>query len=428
MTIERLDEIFQLKSAVPIIAGMYIGMDEESAAEKLDELISYKRDHSGEYPADLIYTLGLSFEYELFDNEPIVRVIRVIFPKEFSNADFQAVKNYLIKKYYHEKTHEDMEKDFDGNLLKAKTTIYNYYYQFAIQNREDEFVIQITGIVLYPHLYKTFYLMATKPELKSFIQKSLFFCPTRDDKDKDLDRLFPVHNGFPLICGQFLGLQVNSAFEAEEMMGSIIKDPNMLIENVDYRGISFEAIVEWDCRIDQIFMRISSEDVDIALKIMHHLKERLLVETANYNIQYDEDGKLCNMDVSMENEFISVKFKSPYSVISSVEGIEISIESVKKDCGELYEALYDMLNDSTHYGYFKAAKEFYKDGNDTHDAKFNELRKRFETYKEGVEEFIAWHEGLAHDMGGYLASEEEADRERFLSMWNTPGAELPTIW
>ena len=68
-------------------------------------------------------------------------------------------------------------------------------------------------------------------------------------------------------------------------------------------------------------------------------------------------------------------------------------------------------------------------GEESHDRTTNELRKRFKTYEEGVQEFIYWHEGLAHDIGGYSPEDEEIDRARFREMWNsTEDVKMPTIW
>lgn len=52
MDLNRLDEIFQTLRGVPVIGGLYIGMDEDKASELSMELSGYKTEHSCEYPAD----------------------------------------------------------------------------------------------------------------------------------------------------------------------------------------------------------------------------------------------------------------------------------------------------------------------------------------------------------------------------------------
>ena len=81
MKAARIDDIFQVKCGVPIIADFYIGMEEDKAAELLEELTEYKTHHSCEYPADLIYNNKISFRYELFKESNRINMIEVSFPK-----------------------------------------------------------------------------------------------------------------------------------------------------------------------------------------------------------------------------------------------------------------------------------------------------------------------------------------------------------
>ena len=59
--------------------------------------------------------------------------------------------------------------------------------------------------------------------------------------------------------------------------------------------------------------------------------------------------------VSMSNKYLSIKAESHYRPQTNRRDIEISIETTKKDRSNLYQSLYAMLSDNTHYGYFKAA-------------------------------------------------------------------------
>lgn len=349
----RLDNIFQVKGGIPILAGFYIGMDDDEVQERIDNLCSDQSDHSADDQ-----NFSVSYEYELFEHEYLLKKILLVFPQECSKNDSIILINYFSEKFYHEKIHKEIETDSAGNLLKFKVNLSNYYFSCSFFNREGNFYIQLKGTVAYPMLYKAFYLLGTDSELKGFIHNSLSFGNNEASKDENLDRLFFVYNGFPTICGVYLGLNVSSSSDAEEMIDEILQAPDMYYQYWDYRDISFEVMVDENNQVDLIIMRISEENKDIALKIINHFKQRMLIENANYYVAEGTEGEF-KIAVSMSNKYLSIKAESHYRPQINRRDIEISIETTKKDRSNLYQSLYAMLSDNTHYGYFKAADVFY---------------------------------------------------------------------
>jgi hypothetical protein len=355
MKSNRLDEIFQVKGGIPIFAGLYIGMTDEEAEEKKEELEICKLEESSENP---IYKYSISIEYDLFERKDLVKRIRFMFPHECSNKDSDFILEYLTNRFYHEKIHKEIETDSDGNLLKLKVDIFNYYYNCSFFNKEGNFIIQLEGIVAYPILYKAFYLMGTDQHLKSFVHKSIMLSNYEANKDEDLNDLFAIRNGLPSVCGMHLGFAASSSSEAEQIIDDILHDPDLYYQHKEYWDISFEVMIDTSNRVDEIIMRLSEEDKDIALKILNHLKPRFLIEKANYYIAEGMNGEF-KIYVCMSNDYFSIKFDSPYNISTGRRDIEITIETTEKDRGDLYESLYVMLSDNTHYGFFKAADVFY---------------------------------------------------------------------
>ena len=44
----RLDNIFQVKGGIPILAGFYIGMDDDEVQERIDNLCGDQSEHSAD--------------------------------------------------------------------------------------------------------------------------------------------------------------------------------------------------------------------------------------------------------------------------------------------------------------------------------------------------------------------------------------------
>ena len=133
----RLDDIFQVKCGIPLIAGFFIGMDEYEAEDRLEELKLYTVEHSYDYPADLIYQMKIKFGYELFPNSEYVNSISVTFADKATTRDVNFIKHYIQKKYYHERIDEYLQKDADGNILGYMIDIYNDFYQFTICSKDE---------------------------------------------------------------------------------------------------------------------------------------------------------------------------------------------------------------------------------------------------------------------------------------------------
>lgn len=373
---EELDEIFQIEGGVPIIAGLYIGMDEEEAEEKTDELNSYKTEKSPDYP--LISSLSITFEYDLFEYENVVKRIRLILPQECSKNDSDFIFDYLSKKIYHERIHRDVESKTNNQLLHLNVEIANYYYSCSFFNKDGHFVIQLSGIVEIPELYKAFYLTGTNEDLKSFICQSLSF-RSNAGQDKFLNRLFSVYSGYPAICGVYLGYEATSSSETERIMDEELKNAEMNYKNQYYWDISFEVMIDGSNRVDEIIMRLPEQDKEETLNIIRFFKQRLLIENGHY---YFADGKEdFKINVSMSNKYFSVKAGNPYRL--GRRDVEITLNAVKKDQSDLYRTLYVMLSDNTHFGYFKAADVFYG-----YDSENNFLPVgAYDSYEEAIEAF-----------------------------------------
>lgn len=350
----RFDDIFRVEGGIPFLAGFYIGMGDEEVRKGIDDYCSGQLEQSAN---SLLYKYPVSYEYELFNIEYLLKKIVLVFPRECSKRDLELLIDYFGTKFYHEKVNKEIESDSEGNLIKCKVCFSNYYYSISFFNKDGSFNLQLEGIVAYPLLYKAFYIVGTTPDLKSFVHKSLYFSNNINNKEDTLNDLFPVYNGFPKVCGVYLGLDVNSSSEAEEMIDNIIHDPDMYHQYLDYRDISFEVMIGWNDQIDEIIMRLSEEDKDVALKIINHLKQRLLIEKANYYVAEGTDGEF-KILVDMSNAYLSLKTENPYSSFTNRRDIEISIKA-SKDERDLYQSLYVMLSDNTHYNYFKAADVFY---------------------------------------------------------------------
>lgn len=380
MKTNEFDELFKVEGGVPIIAGLYIGMDEDKAEAIIEELNSHKIEESSDYP--LIHKYAITFEYDIFETEKLVKRIRLVFPYEITKRGSDFIIDYLSGKIYHEKVHKDIELDSEGNLLTLNVVFSNYYYTCSIYNKDGLFTIELAGIVAYPELYKAFYITGSNPELKQFIHKSLYYCNNESSKDKALNKLFPVYNGYPIICGVYLGYETGSSSEAEAVIDEELHNPALYELYHDYEDISFEVLIDACCCVDEIVMRFSEEDKDIALRIINYLKQRLLIEDADYYIEdFKERDFIIN--ANMSNEYLSVTVKNPYRNLYGCRKIEIIIETTKKDQSELYKTLMIMLDDNTHYGYFKAADDFYKDYSNARDFPYGV----FDTYEEAIESF-----------------------------------------
>lgn len=197
MDTNRFDDIFLVKGAIPFLAGFYIGMDDEKAQERLDNLYGNQNEQLTE---NLLSRYSVSYEYELFESENLLKKIILVFPQECSYKDTVLLIDYFNNRFYHEKIHKEIENDSGGNLIKFRVDFSNYYYSCSFFNNDGKFFIQLEGLVAYPSLYKAFYLVGTDSDLKGFIHKSLSFSYNETNKDTILNDLFPVYNGQPNVA------------------------------------------------------------------------------------------------------------------------------------------------------------------------------------------------------------------------------------
>lgn len=377
MKSNRLDDIFQVIGGVPIIAELYIGMDKDEAEGRTAELNSYKTYGSPDYP--LIHEYSISFEYDLFENEGVVKSIRLVFSQECSKNDSNFILDYLSKKIYHERIHKNIESNTNNRLLYLNVEIANYYYSCSFYNKDGHFVIQLTGTFAYPELYKAFYLVGNNSDLKSYIHKSLSFGNDKELQDKELNLVFPVYDGFLTICSMYLGREVWSASEAERIMNEVLNNSKMDIKSIDCEDITFEVLIDGFNRIDEIIIRLPERDKDESIKIINYFKKKFLIEKAHYYfLEGKEDFKI---DISMSNDYLSIKAENPYNSDTGRRDIEITLSATQKDQSEIYEALFIMLSDKKHYGYFRAADVFYNYDNINNYCPFG----AFDSFKDAID-------------------------------------------
>ena len=150
----RLDDLFQVYRGIPIICGLYIGMDFFSAVERVKELYNYRIYHYYDYPADLIYKMGIDVEFEMFEESKSVKSILLSFSKSTNGNDVIFLKHYLSEKYYYKRCDEFIQRDASGKILSYMIDIYSEYYYFTIYSKEDStLVIQFRAAVENESIY-----------------------------------------------------------------------------------------------------------------------------------------------------------------------------------------------------------------------------------------------------------------------------------
>lgn len=275
----RLDDIFQVYRGIPIICGLYIGMDFSSTVERLKELYNYRNYHYYDYPADLIYNMGIDVDFEMFEESKNVKSILLSFSKSTNRNDVIFLKNYLSEKYYYKRSDEFIQRDAGGKILSYMIDIYNEYYYFTIYSKEDS----------------------------------------------------------------TLAVQFRAAIEDESIYDAI----NIICSNR---------------RFDENFI---------------------------YNY-------------SCENLFTSI------------------IDNV-----ETFLCINKLLSNNNCENYFIGLSTFYKYGGDTQDARFNELRRKYDTFLDGVRDYMTMCNFKYKNESDILIDIDNASNQ-FLNLWNTPGSVFPT--
>ena len=428
MKAARIDDIFQVKCGVPIIAGFYIGMEEDKAAELLEELTEYKTHHSCEYPADLIYNNKISFRYKLFKESYRINMIEVTFPKGAKGGDrnklFKDSKEYFSEKYYHEDIHCYIENYDQEDIFEFKTYISNYFYQFKIETNKEKLIIELKAKLISDDIYSAINVISQDIELMEFVRKSLHICKDYDGNNKKYAEVMPFFYGIP----RFIRFELGD----EGICGN---DCGWLKDYIDdYQGnsvcedydIGYEITLgSYDC-VNSIVLSIP-KDSDGLWPLMNYIRGNFLIEDSNVEIIYDYEEKFKDIKGYMNNKYVSISFNRPFYANS--DKIYITIKSLDEDHPEIYRALYTVLKKDYIFSFFVGVKRFYKYSNPTQDAKFNDLRRKFKSFEAAANYYTAEMSAWARDMGGYSKEEYERDKEDCLRTWNTPDSKgFPMSW
>lgn len=428
MKANRLDDIFQVKCGVPIIAGFYIGMEEDKAEELLGELTDYKTHHSGEYPADLIYNLKVSFRYELFqDSSGIVKYIEVKFPRGRWLDRFEEIKQYFSEKYYHIEISSKIEKDENDEITSFRIELYDLLYQYTIYSSGLKLMFELKAKHISSEIYCAVNTITQDKELKEFIEKSICVCNDFDKYHKDFAEVLPFNYGLPRFLGTGLGYDYTISEECGWLddlnPDNFCFKGNPVCEDYD---IGFEFTKSsYDC-INSIIIHIPNDSEGV-WSLLHYIRENFLIEEADYDIKYEFDKNYQIKKGNLNNRYISITIGKPYYAFD--DSLYITISALDEDHPEKYRAMYIAFTNDLVISHLIGVKNFYKYRNPTQDARFNELRRKFSSFKAAADYYTAEHSAWARDMGGYSKEECEHDTAICLDQWNSPGSEgFPLSW
>lgn len=425
MDANRLDDIFQVEHGIPVIAGLYIGMAGYEAEEMLEELKDYKINHSYEYPADLIYQMKIDFECEYFSDSETVRTINLTFSGKGSKRDINFITKYIKEKYYHERVDEYLQKDADGEILAYMIDIYNNFYHYTICSK-DNGVMSIylkAGSSDYA-VYESINTISENEGLKAYIKQSVLLCDKDATSPERIEDVMPIRYGLPSFMGYYLGDEF-SIGTSDGRLADIPDDElagNSMKEDYD---ISYEYNLDLLNRIDAISLILPTASEGL-WPIIKYLKQNMIVKSSEIEIEEDDCGLISKVTGYIRNDYLSVAFFDCSDECNGYTQIMISIRGKYKT--QQFVALRNIFyNDGLLY-FIKGLQEFYSDGEDTQDARFNELRRTFDSFKEFLNDYSGTKASYAHDMGGYSQEEYERDKEVCIDAWNTPGSSRPLSW
>ena len=425
MDANRLDDIFQVKHGIPVIAGLFIGMDGYEAEKILEELKDYKIEHSYEYPADLIFQMKIDFDCEYFSYSETVRTINLTFSGRGSKRDINFITKYIKEKYYHERVDEYLQKDADGEILSYMIDVYNDLYHFTICSKDNgQMAIYLKASNSDYEVYQSVNTISEDEGLKEFIKQSVMLCDKNATSPERIEEVMPIRYGIPSFMGYFLSDVLSNGISQGRL--SDIPDDNFagnpMKEDFD---ITYEYDLDVENRILDISLILPTESEGL-WPIIKYLKRNIIVNSSKIEIEEDDCGLISKVKGYIKNDYLSVVILDCSDECNGYTQISISIRNDYYT--QQFMALRTIFYNEGLLYFINGLQKFYSDGEDTQDARFNAVRKRFNTFKEGLQEFINWHIDLAHDMGGYTEEEKETDKSRFEQLWNTPGSEMPRIW
>lgn len=421
----RLDDVFQVKGGVPIIAGLYIGMDKEKAEELLEELQSYRTEHHYDYPADFIYTYKPSFKYGLFEGSDKVNSIEVIIPRLNACQIFENLKEYFSMKFFHVDEKENIEKDEEGDIIGFEIELFEFFYKYTLKTLDNKLHIEIKAKLISEDIYCAINTISQDYKLLDFIKRSMLLCKDYDRVHKDFAVVLPFHYGLPGLLDFSLGDEelaredIGWLDELEDVIyldNPVCKDYNIRYEVT--RG-------EYDC-VNSIILCIP-HDSEGLWKLVHYIMENFLIDDNTIKITYDDLGEFRSIKGCITNDYLSVDFTCPY--YATEEGVYITIKALDGEHPEIYRALYTVFKNDFVFSFINGVKKFYRYSNPNQTAKYNELRRKYNTFEEALNVYTSEHSAWARDMGGYSKEEYEQDRAMCLEAWNRVGGKgFPRSW
>ena len=425
MGANRLDDIFQVEHGIPVIAGLYIGMAGYEAEEILEELKDYKIEHSYEYPADLIFKMKIDFDCEYFSYSETVRTINLTFSGRGSKRDINFITKYIKEKYYHERVDEYLQKDADGEILAYMIDIYNDFYHFTICSKDNGVMsIYLKASSSDYEVYESINTISKDEDLKTYVKQSVMLCDKNATSPERIEEVMPIRYGIPSFMGYFLSDVLSNGISQGRL--SDIPDDNFagnpMKENFD---ISYEYDLDVENRILDIILILPTESEGL-WPIIKYLKRNMMVKSSEIEIEEDDCGLISKVKGYIKNDYLSVVILDCSDGCNGYTQISISLRSIYYT--QQFMALRTFFfNDGLLY-FIDGLQKFYSDGEDTQDARFNELRRAFDSFKDFLNDYSGTKESYARDMGGYSQAEYEKDKEVCLNAWNTPGASRPLSW
>lgn len=413
----RLDDIFQVKNGIPVIAGFYIGMDGYEAEDKLEELKCYTVDHSYDYPADLIYQMKIEFGYELFADSDTVRAISVTFADRGTTRDLYFIKDYIQKKYYHERVDDYLQKDAEGNILGYMIEIYNDYYQFTICSKDEGFMaIYLRATCSESDYYYAFNIVSEKANLKNFIKQSLYLLDKDAKSSERIEEIMPIRYGLPSFLGCFLGEILSFGISSGKLEELSDDEFDGIPMKEDY-GISYEYDLDELNRILEIELSMPPESEGV-WPIINYLKNNMIINASELDVEKDENGNPVKVRGYLQNEFISIVIYEPNYEYNGYTHLSISVRN--EDNIRLFSALQIILYNEGIFRFFEGLDDFYTDGEDTQDAKFNDVREAFDSFEEFLNDYIEKKAAYELNAEGDTQEEYELDKKICIEAWNKP--------
>ena len=413
----RLDDVFQVRNGIPVIAGLFIGMEGYEAEDKLEELKCYTVEHSYDYPADLIYQMKIEFGYELFTDSESVRSISVTFADKGTTRDVLFIKDYLQRKYYHERVDEYLQKDAEGNILGYMIDIYNEYYQFTICSKDEGVMaVYLRATCSESNFYYAFNIVSEKSNLKNFIKQSLYLLEKDPKSAERIEEIMPIRYGLPSFMGYFLGDILSFGTSSGKLEEWLDDQFDGIPMKEDY-GISYEYDLDEFNRVIEINLALPPDSEGV-WPIINYLKKNMIINVSELDVKKDENGNPVKVRGYMQNEFISIVLYEPIYEENGYTHLSISVRD--EDNIRLFSALHIILYNEGIFRFFEGLENFYADGKDTQDAKFNDARKAFDTFEEFLNDYIEKKAAYDLEKSGDSQESYDYDKKTCIKAWNTP--------